>query len=138
MIYIFKWLRYIFTPKLNIFLDVKDDDNYDEEGGNQPERTFLLKRALKKARAYCQLHDFQNSVGMIENDCVKATYHQSNIQKHITDFFKLIKQRIILNTDDSRYNDNFVITIFFRETDDIVISRTHCIILIFITGMMIQ
>ena len=48
--------------------------------------------ALEKVRAYCQLHDFQNSVHyslwMIENDCVKATYHQSNIQKHITDFFK--------------------------------------------------
>ena len=24
------------------------------------------------------------------------------------------------------YNDNFAITIFFRVTEDIVISRTHC------------
>ena len=48
--------------------------------------------ALEKVRAYCQLHDFQNlvhySLRMIENDCVQATYHQSNIQKHIIDFFK--------------------------------------------------
>ena len=27
-----------YHPKLKIFLDVKDDDNYDEEGGNQPEK----------------------------------------------------------------------------------------------------
>ena len=85
----------IFNPKLKIFLDVKDDDNYDEEGGNQPEKNITPKEcleALEKVRAYCQLHDFQNSVHyslrMIENDCVKATYHHSNIQKHITDFFK--------------------------------------------------
>ena len=36
------------------------------------------------------------------------------------------KTTYLLNTDDSRYNDNFVITIFFRVTEDIVISRTHC------------
>ena len=82
-------------PKIKKFLDVKHDHNYDEEGGNQPEKNITPKErleALEKVRAYCQLHDFQNSVHyslrMIENDCVKATYHQSNIQKHITDFFK--------------------------------------------------
>ena len=82
-------------PKIKFFLDVKDDHNYDEVGGNQPEKNITPKEcleALEKVRAYCQLHDFQNSVHyslrMIENDCVKATYHQSNIQKHITDFFK--------------------------------------------------
>ena len=60
-------------------------------------RTLLLDpkdclEALEKVWAYCQLHDFQNSVHyslrMIENACVKATYHQSNIQKHTTHFFK--------------------------------------------------
>ena len=85
----------IYHPKLKIFLDVKDDDNYDEEGGNQPAKNITPKEcleALEKVWAYCQLYDFQNSVHyslrIIENDCVKATYHESNIQKHITDFFK--------------------------------------------------
>ena len=81
----------IYHPKLKIFLDVKDDDNYDEE---KPEKNTPKEclEALEKVRVYCQLHDFQNSVHnslrMIVNDCVKATYHQSNIQKHFTDFFK--------------------------------------------------
>ena len=84
----------IYHSKLKIFLDIKDDDNYDE-GDNQPEKNITPKEcleALEKVRAYCQLHDFQNSVHyslrMSENDCVKTTYHQSNIQKHIIDFFK--------------------------------------------------
>ena len=38
----------IYHPKLKIFLDAKDDDNYDEEGGNQQEKNIiLLKSALK-------------------------------------------------------------------------------------------
>ena len=85
----------IYHPKLKIFLDIEDDDNYDEEGDNQPEKNITPKEcleALEKVRAYCQLHDFQNSVNyslrMIENVCVKATYHQSKIQKNITNFFK--------------------------------------------------
>ena len=85
----------IYHPKLKIFLDVKDDDNYDEVGGNQPEKNITPKQCLEafeKVQAYCQLHDCQNSVHyslrMIENDCVKATYHQLNMQKDITNFFK--------------------------------------------------
>jgi len=70
-----------------------EDDNDDKEGDNQPEKNITPKEcheALEKVQAYCQLHDFQNyySLRMIENDCVKATYHQSNIPKHIIDFFK--------------------------------------------------
>ena len=37
----------IYHPKLKIFLDVEDDDNYEEEGDNKPEKTLLLKNALK-------------------------------------------------------------------------------------------
>ena len=87
---IFRHVPLIYNPKLKIFLNFEDDDNYDEEGDNKPEKNITPKECLEafeKVRAYCQLHDFQNSVHysrrMIENDCVKATYHQSNIQKHI-------------------------------------------------------
>ena len=88
---IFSHVPLIYHPKLKIFLDVEDNDNYDKE---KPEKSTTKEclKALEKVRAYCQLHDFQNSVHyslrMSENDCVKTTYHQSNIQKHITDFFK--------------------------------------------------
>ena len=64
----------IYNPKLKIFLDIEDDDNYDE-GDNQPEKNITPKQcleALKKVRAYCKLHDFQNlvhySLRMIKND----------------------------------------------------------------------
>jgi len=66
-------------PKIKIFLYVKDDDNYDEEGGNQSEKNINPKEcleALEKVQAHCQLDEFQNSVHyslrMVENDCVKA------------------------------------------------------------------
>ena len=40
----------------------------DEEGDNQPEKNITPKEcleALEKVWAYCQLHDFQNSVQFI-------------------------------------------------------------------------
>ena len=65
------------------FLHKFHKPNYDEEGGNQSEKNINPKEcleALEKVQAHCQLDEFQNSVHyslrMIENDCVKATYHQ--------------------------------------------------------------
>ena len=56
-------------------------------------RTSLLKSALKPWKRFEPTANFLifkirsiYSLRMIENDCVKATYHQLNIQKHITDF----------------------------------------------------
>ena len=48
----------IYHPKLKIFLDVKDDDNYDEEGGNQPEKTLLLNNALKPLKRFKHTANF--------------------------------------------------------------------------------
>ena len=55
---IFKRLRYIFfscylkflaiyNTKSKIFINVEDDDNYDEEGGNHPEKSITPKECLE-------------------------------------------------------------------------------------------
>ena len=43
---IFRHVPLIYNPKLKIFLDIEDDDNYDE-GDNQPEKNITPKECLE-------------------------------------------------------------------------------------------